>query len=82
MKSKLLQKKSYSLDQSDEVADGQQENIEDSSEPVEATRIRATRSTRPKMAEDQVLMKTNVHIVEYVPEGYEYPFKKGDQVLL
>jgi hypothetical protein len=28
--------------------------------------------------------KANVHIVEYVPEGYEdtYPYKKGEHVLL
>jgi hypothetical protein len=45
MKSKLLQKKSYSLDQSDEVLEDQQENTEDSSEPLEATRNRTTRST-------------------------------------
>jgi hypothetical protein len=45
MKSKLLQKKSYGLDQSDEVLDDQQENAEDSSEPLEATRNRTTRST-------------------------------------
>jgi hypothetical protein len=31
MKSKLLQKKSYGVNQSREVVDGQQENIEDSS---------------------------------------------------
>jgi hypothetical protein len=46
MKSKLLQKKSYSLDQSDEVLDYEQENTEDPSEPLEAARNRATRSTR------------------------------------
>jgi hypothetical protein len=45
MKSKLLQKKSYSLDQSDEVLAEQQENTEDSSEPLEAARNRTTRST-------------------------------------
>jgi hypothetical protein len=33
MKSKLLQKKSYGLDQSRDVVDGQQENNEDSSVP-------------------------------------------------
>jgi hypothetical protein len=33
MKSKLLQKKSYGVNQSREVVDGQQENIEDSSLP-------------------------------------------------
>jgi hypothetical protein len=45
MKSKLLQKKNYSLDRSDEVLDDQQENIEDSSEPLEAARHRTIRST-------------------------------------
>jgi hypothetical protein len=46
MKSKLLQKISYSqTHQSDEVLDDQQENIEDSSEPLEATRNRTARST-------------------------------------
>jgi hypothetical protein len=46
MKSKLLQKTSHSqTHQSDEVLDDQQENIEDSSEPLEATRNRTTRST-------------------------------------
>ena len=45
MKSKLLQKKSYGLNQSREVLDDQQENTEDSSEPLEATRKRTTRST-------------------------------------
>jgi hypothetical protein len=45
MKSKLLQKISYSLDRSDEVLDGLHENIEDSSEPLEATRNRTARST-------------------------------------
>jgi hypothetical protein len=45
MRSKLLQKKIPSLDQSDEVVDVQQENIEDSSEPLGATRNRTTRST-------------------------------------
>jgi hypothetical protein len=53
MKSKLLQKKSYSLDQSDEVLDGQRENIEDPPEPLEAARNRTTRSTwllRPRPA--------------------------------
>ena len=34
MKSKLLQKKSYCLDKSDALLDGQQENIEDSSGPL------------------------------------------------
>jgi hypothetical protein len=43
MKSKLLQKKSYSLDRPDAVLDDQQENIEDSSEPLEAARNRPTR---------------------------------------
>lgn len=33
MEPKLLQKRSYGLDQSGEVLDKQQENIEDSSEP-------------------------------------------------
>jgi hypothetical protein len=45
MKSKLLQKKSYCLHQSDEVLDDQQENTEDTSENLEATRNRTTRST-------------------------------------
>jgi hypothetical protein len=45
MKSKLLQKKIPSLDRSSEVLDRQQENIEDSSEPFEATANRATQST-------------------------------------
>jgi hypothetical protein len=45
VKSKLLQKISYSLDRSDEVLDDQRENTEDSSEPLEATRNRTTRST-------------------------------------
>jgi hypothetical protein len=46
MKSKLLQKQSYSQTrQSDEVVDDQQENIEDSSESLEAARHRTTRST-------------------------------------
>jgi hypothetical protein len=45
MKSKLLQKKSDSLDRSDEVLADQHENIEDSSEPLEATRKRKTQST-------------------------------------
>jgi hypothetical protein len=45
MKSKLLQKKGYILDQSDEVLDDQQENTEDSSEPLEAARNRTTQST-------------------------------------
>jgi hypothetical protein len=46
MKSKLLQKISYSqTHQSDDLLDDQQENTEDSSEPLEATRNRATRST-------------------------------------
>jgi hypothetical protein len=45
MKSKLLQKKSYCLDKSDALLDGQQENIEDSSEPFEAARLRTISST-------------------------------------
>jgi hypothetical protein len=33
---------------------------------------------------DPLAMKANVHIVEFVPEGYEdkYPYKVGDHVLL
>jgi len=45
MKSKLLQKKSYDVNQSREVVDGQQENTEGSPEPLEAARNRSTRST-------------------------------------
>lgn len=46
MKSKLLQKISYSQTHpSDEVLDEQQENIEDSSEPLEAARHRTSQST-------------------------------------
>jgi hypothetical protein len=46
MKSNLLQKISYSqTHQSDDLLDGQQENIEDSSEPLEGTRNRTNRST-------------------------------------
>jgi hypothetical protein len=45
MKSKLLHKKGYCLDKSDALLDGQQENIEDSSEPFEAARHRTIRST-------------------------------------
>jgi hypothetical protein len=46
MKSKLLQKISYSqTHQSHEVLDDQQENTEDPSEPLEASRNRTTRST-------------------------------------
>jgi hypothetical protein len=44
MKSKLLHKKRYG-NQSHEVLDEQQENAEDSSEPLEATPNRTTRST-------------------------------------
>ena len=43
MKSKLLQKKSYGLNQSDEGLDDQKENAEDSSENLEASRNRTTR---------------------------------------
>jgi hypothetical protein len=60
MKSKLFQRISYSLDRSDDVLDDQQENIEDSSESLEAARDRTTRSTwlltprpEPKLA-DQI----------------------------
>jgi hypothetical protein len=43
MKSKLLQKKSYNQTHlSDEVLDDQQENTEDMSENLEATRNRTT----------------------------------------
>jgi hypothetical protein len=45
MKSKLLQKISYSLDRSDDMLVDRQENTEDSSECVEASRNRTTRST-------------------------------------
>jgi hypothetical protein len=46
MKSKLLQKISYSqTHQSDEVLDNQQENTEDSSESLEAARHPTTGST-------------------------------------
>jgi len=46
VKSKLLQKMSYSqTHQSDEVLDDQQENTEDSPERVEAARNHTTRST-------------------------------------
>jgi hypothetical protein len=48
-KSKLLQKKSDSLDESDEVLDDQPENTEDSSEPSEA-RNRTTRLLTPRPA--------------------------------
>jgi hypothetical protein len=44
MKSKLLQKICYKLDRPSEVLYGQQENTEDSPEPLEATRNRKTRS--------------------------------------
>jgi hypothetical protein len=47
MKSKLLQKISYSqTNQSDDLLDDQQENIEDSSVPLEGTGNRRARSTR------------------------------------
>jgi hypothetical protein len=39
MKSKLLQKKSYGLNASHDVVDGQQENIEDSSAPWKGREI-------------------------------------------
>ncbi len=42
MKSKLLQKKRYG-NQSHDVVDGQQENIEEPSLPLEAARNRTTR---------------------------------------
>jgi hypothetical protein len=45
MKSKLLKKITYDVIQSREVVNDRQENIEDSSEPVEAARNRTTRST-------------------------------------
>jgi hypothetical protein len=45
MRSKLLKKKSYGVNQSREVVGGQLENSEDSSERLEATRNRTTRST-------------------------------------
>jgi hypothetical protein len=45
MKSKLLKKKSYGVCQTREVVDGQQENIEDSSVPLEAARNRTSQST-------------------------------------
>jgi hypothetical protein len=46
MKSKLLQKISYSqTHQADDVLDDQQEKTEDTSVPLEATRNRTTRST-------------------------------------
>jgi hypothetical protein len=45
MKSKLLQKRSPGLNRPDDAVDGQHENIEDSSEPFEATLNRTTRST-------------------------------------
>jgi hypothetical protein len=45
MKSKLLQKKSYSLDETDGVLDDQRENTKDSCVPLEAAGNRATRST-------------------------------------
>jgi hypothetical protein len=46
MKSKLLQKKSYSqTHRSDEVLDDQQETTEEPSEPLEAARNRATWSS-------------------------------------
>ena len=43
MKSKLLQKIGCVRNQSREVVDEQQESIEDSSGPVDATRARTTR---------------------------------------
>jgi hypothetical protein len=46
VKSKLLQKINHTqTHQANEVLDEQQENAEDSSEPLEATPIRTTRST-------------------------------------
>jgi hypothetical protein len=45
MKSKLLQKKSYGVNQSREVVDGQHENIEDSSRPWTHTKLHTTKST-------------------------------------
>jgi hypothetical protein len=44
VKSRLLQKQSFSH-QSDEVLDDQQENTEDSSVPLEAARHRTSQST-------------------------------------
>jgi hypothetical protein len=46
MKSKLLQKKSYGVNQSHEVVDGQQENIEDSSSPWRGHETPSIPSTR------------------------------------
>jgi hypothetical protein len=63
MKSKLLQKISYSqTHQSDEVLDSQQENIEDSSEPFEAIRNRTTRS-------NWLLMPRRLHKHSSQPEA-------------
>jgi hypothetical protein len=45
MRSKLLQKQSYGVNQSRTVVDDQQENTEDPPDPLEATRNRTTRST-------------------------------------
>jgi hypothetical protein len=46
MKSKLLQKKSYGVNQSHEGLDGQQENIEDSSTPRKGHQPPPDRVTR------------------------------------